>query len=254
MLNYASTIHQFLTVAVIILAIPTLLSLLKIDAPYGKYNRHGFGPQIGNRAAWIIMEIPSVLFFLFIYVLGAKAFSTVPLIFLTIWQAHYIHRTFIFPFKTKTSSKKMPLSIALTGALYNVINSFINAFWISELGNYSTEWLTTIPFLVGIGLFGAGFYLNLRSDYSLLQLRKPGETSYHIPYGGAFTWVSCPNYLGEILEWAGWAVMTYSLAGLSFFVFTFANLFPRALANHKWYKKTFPNYPRQRKALIPFII
>jgi len=37
-------------------------------------------------------------------------------------------------------------------------------------------------------------------------------------------------------------------------LWTIANLAPRALANHKWYKETFPEYPSQRKALIPFFL
>jgi hypothetical protein len=33
-----------------------------------------------------------------------------------------------------------------------------------------------------------------------------------------------------------------------------ANLAPRALKTHRWYKDTFPDYPEQRKALIPFVV
>ena len=36
-------------------------------------------------------------------------------------------------------------------------------------------------------------------------------------------------------------------------VFTFANLAPRAWSHHKWYRKKFPDYPKQRRAVIPFI-
>ena len=70
---------------------------------------------------------------------------------------------------------------------------------------------------------------------------------------GVFKWISCPNYFGEILEWIGWALATWSLAGLSFAVWAIANLVPRARANHKWYLENFAEYPRSRKALIPKI-
>jgi len=75
-----------------------------------------------------------------------------------------------------------------------------------------------------------------------------------IPRGWLFEYISCPHYFGELLEWAGWALMTWSVSGLAFFVFTFANLFPRAVASHRWYRKQFPDYPSKRKAVIPFII
>jgi hypothetical protein len=59
--------------------------------------------------------------------------------------------------------------------------------------------------------------------------------------------------LGEILIWIGWAIATWSLAGLSFAAWTIANLLPRAKAHHEWYHKKFPEYPPERKALIPGI-
>ena len=85
-------------------------------------------------------------------------------------------------------------------------------------------------------------------------LRAPGESGYKIPSGGLFRFVSCPNYLGEILEWSGFALATWSVAGLSFAAFTLANLLPRALSNHRWYQKTFPEYPEDRRALVPFLL
>ena len=63
--------------------------------------------------------------------------------------------------------------------------------------------------------------------------------------------MSCPNYLGELVEWAAWALLTGSLAGLSFFCFSAANLVPRARSHHRWYQSRFPDYPAQRKALLP---
>ena len=75
-----------------------------------------------------------------------------------------------------------------------------------------------------------------------------------LPQGGGFRWVDQPNYLGEILTWLGFALASYSLAGLSFAVFTFANLAPRALRKHRWYQKEFANYPQGRKALLPYLL
>ena len=66
--------------------------------------------------------------------------------------------------------------------------------------------------------------------------------------------MSCPNYLGEIVEWIGWAILTWSLAGASFAVWTAANLAPRALSNHRWYREQFTDYPPARRALIPFVL
>jgi len=75
-----------------------------------------------------------------------------------------------------------------------------------------------------------------------------------MPRGGLFDLVSCPNYFGEVLEWTGWAIATWSLPGAAFAAFTFANLAPRALSNHEWYRRTFADYPASRRALLPYVL
>ena len=96
------------------------------------------------------------------------------------------------------------------------------------------------------------YYQSLgRSRIALL--RGPGEMGYKIPRGGLYRWISCPNYFGETIEWIGWAIATWSLPGLTFAVWTFANLAPRAHAHHKWYHKNFKDYPIRRKAFIPWV-
>jgi 3-oxo-5-alpha-steroid 4-dehydrogenase 1 len=67
------------------------------------------------------------------------------------------------------------------------------------------------------------------------------------------SYVSSPNYFGEIVEWCGWALAAWSVPGLAFVIFTAANLVPRAHANWSWYIANFPDYPRERKRVIPFL-
>ena len=59
--------------------------------------------------------------------------------------------------------------------------------------------------------------------------------------------------LGEILEWAGFALASRSLPGAAFAAFTFVNLGPRGAAHHQWYLKRFEDYPRGRRAVIPYV-
>ena len=69
-----------------------------------------------------------------------------------------------------------------------------------------------------------------------------------------FEYVSCPNYMGEIIEWFGFALSTQNFAAILFAFNTLAIIGSRALESHKWYKKNFKNYPEDRKALIPYLI
>jgi 3-oxo-5-alpha-steroid 4-dehydrogenase 1 len=103
-------------------------------------------------------------------------------------------------------------------------------------------------------LFVIGLVINFQSDLILIKLRQPGETGYKLPTGGFFRWLSCSNYFGELLEWTGWALATWSLPGLAFAVWGAANLVPRAVSHHRWYQEKFPNYPRERRALLPGVL
>ncbi len=95
--------------------------------------------------------------------------------------------------------------------------------------------------------------INVTSDNKLISLRKE-KMGYKIPNGKLFNFVSCPNYLGEIIEWFGFFIIVPSIASLSFFLWTSFNLIPRALNHHEWYNEKFKNYPKNRKAVIPFIL
>lgn len=245
--------HHTLVLALFALALLTFLSLLFVTAPYGRHGRKGWGPQIPSRLGWVVMESPAVLVFAWVYSLGANRTSAIALTMLALWQFHYIQRTFIFPFRMRARHKKMPLLIALLAFAFNLLNAYINARWISHLGVYAGSWFGDPRFLAGVALFFTGWAINVRSDSVLFRLRGPGESGYKIPQGGLYELVACPNYLGELLEWLGWAMLTWSLAGLSFAVYTAANLAPRSLSHLRWYRSTFPDYPPRRKALLPYL-
>jgi protein-S-isoprenylcysteine O-methyltransferase Ste14 len=249
-------LFHYLLIAVFVATPLTFLSLMFVAAPYGRHDRGGWGPKLDTKLAWIIMEAPSCVGFALFYFLGENRFELAPLILFFIWQTHYFHRTFIYPLRMRTSpDKKTTGLMVLFGFSFNVINSYLNGTNLTREGSiYGAEWLRDPHFILGVLLFASGYAINKYSDSVLRDLRKPGETGYKIPRGGVYELVSCPNYLGEVLEWVGWAVATWSLAGLSFAVFTAANLLPRAIANHRWYHKKFPDYPKARKAVIPYLV
>ncbi len=243
-----------LVTAVYIAAGFSFITLLFVTAPYGRHARPGWGPTIASSTGWLLMESPAVIVFAGVYAIGDLRSEPVPLVLLAMWMLHYLHRTFVYPFRMRSAARRIPVSVVVMGVGFNLLNAVLNARWISHLGPYA-EGGGVGPWLwAGIAVFIAGWLLNGSSDRKLMQLRSGGETGYRIPYGGAFRWITCPNYLGEIVEWAGWALASRSPAALAFAVFTMANLVPRALAHHRWYRTGFPDYPTQRKALIPFLL
>jgi len=248
------TIYQILLHSQFIAAIIVFLSLFFVSAPYGRFIRSGWGPNIKTLYAWIIQELPVVLFIAFYFFSGDTS-NLVLIIFFLIWQSHYLHRTFMYPFGLKSKNRPYPLILVLMAVVFNCMNGFINGYGIFRFApDYELSWLTDWRFILGFIIFITGYFINKQSDSILGKLRKPGETGYKIPTQGLYNWVSCPNYLGEIMEWGGWALLTWSLPGLAFFVFTIANLFPRAVAHHRWYTEQFPDYPKGRKIILPYIL
>jgi 3-oxo-5-alpha-steroid 4-dehydrogenase 1 len=246
--------HTMLAWGTIATAAIVFTALFFITAPYGRHGRGGWGPEVSNRAGWIIMEAPAALSFIGFYVFGRHALEPAPLCLCALWMTHYLHRSLVFPFRLRSVRRPFPLSVAAMAITFNIINAYLNARWISHLGDYPTSWLRDPRFTSGVILFAAGMIINIQSDNILLSLRKPGESGYRIPFGGAYRLVTMPNYLGELIEWAAWTIATWSLAGLTFFLFTFANLVPRAIANHRWYREQFSDYPKERRAVIPWLL
>lgn len=235
-----------------VLAAITFVMLFFVVAPYGRHFRSGWGTTINNKMGWVIMESAAPVVFAAFFVLGTDTKTIPVLIFFGLWQAHYLHRAFFYPFSLRDRVKGMPLIVMSFALLFNMVNGYLNGRYIFTFsGDYSNEWLGDLRFVIGIVLFITGFIINRQADLTLRKLRRPGESGYKIPYGELYRWISCPNYFGEIIIWIGWAVATWSLPGLAFATWTAANLVPRARSHHAWYRTHFQDYPPERKALLP---
>jgi 3-oxo-5-alpha-steroid 4-dehydrogenase 1 len=230
------------------------ISLFFVKAPYGRYFQKNWGMALPNHLGWMFMEAPSAVLFVVLFYIGTVPKNTVLIVFFLLWEAHYFHRSFIYPFTLQNSRKKMPIVIMSLAILFNLGNTYVNGRFLFRFSDgYPESWILDPRFIIGIVIFVTGFVINRWADFKLKSLRKGGDAAYYIPRGGLFRWISCPNYFGEIIEWIGWALATWSIPGTIFAIWTFANLAPRAYSHHNWYKKEFLNYPKERKALIPGI-
>jgi protein-S-isoprenylcysteine O-methyltransferase Ste14 len=248
-------LFNLLLILSFIVALGIFITLFFISAPYGRHARRGWGLQMPNWLGWLLMESVSAIMMLVMFFVGDAPKTWTSVLFLILWEAHYIHRSYIYPFLLRDGQKRMPLLVVGMAVIFNLGNGYVNGRYLFHFSGerYSVSWLLDPRFLIGAAMFIAGFAINHWADNSLRNLRRPGETDYKIPRGGLYDWISCPNYFGEILEWSGWAVATWSLAGLTFAIWTFANLAPRAWSHHKWYREHFREYPADRKALLPGI-
>lgn len=233
------------------------IALYFVTAGYGVFYNKKWGPAIPNKLGWILMESPVFIVMIILALLSERSNNVVCLIFLILFEIHYFQRSFIFPFLIRGKSV-MPLSVVLMGVIFNVLNALMQCGWIfyiSPENMYSISWLTTPQFIIGTLIFFAGMIINIHSDYIIRHLRKPGDTKHYLPKKGLFRYVTSANYFGEFVEWCGFAILTWSLSGAVFALWTFANLAPRAAKIYDNYKKEFGNEldTNKVKRIIPFI-
>ena len=250
----SDTVFRFILIVWVLIAVTIFIFLFFIAAPYGRYFRRSFGPAINGKLGWILMEAPAPLLFAAFFITGMTTVTIVQIIFLAMWEIHYVDRSFIYPLTLRISSKPFPLAVLTAGLAFNIMNAYLNSnYIIMNSPNYAELWLYDMRFLAGLGLFFVGLIVNRHSDYILYCTRRTSNQEYSIPQDGFYRWVSCPNYLGEIVIWIGWTVATWSPVAAAFTFWTIANLVPRAKSHHQWYRQYFDDYPDERRALVPKI-
>ena len=121
------------------------------------------------------MESPSIIGILIFFVLFYEKIGLVETLFCNIWLIHYFHRTLIWPFRARLKDKKMPIGIVLLAFIFNTVNISTQCIWIFLLGEYSQEWISSPQFIIGITIFAAGMYINVRSDNILMNLRNKND-------------------------------------------------------------------------------
>jgi 3-oxo-5-alpha-steroid 4-dehydrogenase 1 len=233
-----------------------------IPSPYGRFASSRHGVSLSPPLGWFLMELPATVTFLFFFFQGPHWRRPVPLFFLCVWLIHYGNRGFYFPAKMRVAKgdrATFSLMVVATGWLVTSLHGYFFATYFARLGpNYDVSWFSDGRFVLGMAIYYASYVGNLASDATLRNLRSEeeaarGEKIYRVPNGGLFRWVSCPSYLTELVGWAGLALGTWSLAGVFILAISAANLIPRAIKTHRWYRERFPDYPADRKALVPYL-
>ena len=253
--DMAQTFDIFLIVMAL-LALVVFAALHFFEAGYGYLFNPKYGPPVPNKIGWVLMESPVFVAMCVLWLLSERTWEAGPLTLFALFQAHYLQRAFIFPLLMRGASK-MPLGIVVMGMCFNTLNALMQGGWIFYVSpeGYYADWFAQPYIYIGGAMFLAGMAVNLHSDHIIRNLRRPGDTRHYIPRGGMFRYVSSANYFGELLEWTGFAVASWSWAGAVFAWWTFANLAPRAASLNKRYAKEFGDEFTSlgRKKIIPFI-
>jgi 3-oxo-5-alpha-steroid 4-dehydrogenase 3 len=104
---------------------------------------------------------------------------------------------------------------------------------------------------------GDGASLSTHPEPSYAPREDPPTSHYAVPRGDWFESVSSPHYTAECLLYAGLALV----AGARLFsriapmlAAIVANLALAARRTHAWYLETFPEYPKNRWAMVPGLV
>ncbi|OCT77937.1 3-oxo-5-alpha-steroid 4-dehydrogenase 2 [Xenopus laevis] len=244
----------YMSLCLAIISVVFLIRQFTYPAAYGKHVATGKKQNefmVSARYGWFIQELPSFLVPVVVILYRQQCSSLGCKMLSFMFCGHYFHRTFIY--SAFTRGRPSPLRIVLMAVVFCTYNGFLQGHCMVYVATYPKDWCMDLRFLSGVLIFCLGMGINIHSDYILRRLRKPSEVAYKIPQGGMFNYVSGANFFGEIVEWCGYAVATWSLPGFAFAFFTLCCIGPRAYHHHKFYLQSFKDYPSERKALIPFI-
>ncbi len=261
-MEFGETFYYYFLWGMTILAFIIFFVLQFVTPAYGMTFNNRWGMSVKSKIGWLIMESPVFVSMTALYIisltLGIKPFNLVTFIIFIFFQAHYIERSFIFPPLMKCNSK-MPISIISIGFVFNSCNAFMQGGWLFYFAPdhyYPISYLYSPALIIGATVFLIGMIINIHSDKIIRRLRKDKyDTNYYIPYGGLFKYVNSANYFGEIVEWIGFAILSSSISGWVFVLWTMANLIPRSKAVYEKYTQFFgEEFTKQKRyKIFPFI-
>jgi 3-oxo-5-alpha-steroid 4-dehydrogenase 1 len=284
--------HVFISKVFLLLSIPTyVITRYGIVAPFGRHVQDGkkyrwwFGPQFDAKLSWFLFESPNLIwswycyFYLRDFNIMSRSFASILSVdnnqlqlssnamLLGLFTLHYINRAIIYPLRMNSNSHRVPLIVTASACVVTILNGYIQTFYLVRVHKFASLTLppsswNNLQSWLGILVFVIGMTINVQSDGVLRNLGRQRRSdgvypkTYYIPQHPLFTYISCPNFFGEILEWFGFAIASqFSLPATAFFLYTSSNLIPRGIAHHEWYKQKFEDYPKERKwAVIPFVV
>ena len=73
-------LFNFFIIFMLIFAALIFVILIFVSAPYGQHIREKWGPNINNKAGWIIMELPTVVIYLILWLIGERPFKVMSMV------------------------------------------------------------------------------------------------------------------------------------------------------------------------------
>jgi very-long-chain enoyl-CoA reductase len=226
------------------------------------------GPQVGWKNVFLAEYTgPFIIYALFyfrpalIYGAAASSAPTHPYVHIACgaYLFHYAKRVAETLFIHRFSNATMPLGNLFKNCTYYwgftcFIAYFINhPLYTPALYGDAQVYISLVAYM--LSQFG-----NYSIHVALRDLRPAGTKDRKIPMPTSnpftlmFNVVSCPNYTYEMCSWFWFTIMTQTVAPAVFTLLGTAQMTQWAVKKHKNYRREFKDYPRGRKAIIPFVV
>lgn len=223
----------------------------KFQLSYSKFNSKG---DLDSKKGMFIIYFLPFLIYVYFY-LTSTFFSSLyhQLIFIAV-TLHFAKRCLEVLFLHRYSGKISFLTTGLITWAYSSIaysiHESVDIFTKPDMIANTTDY----SLYFGFAVFLLGQSSNFYHHILLTRLRTNESREYKIPEGGLFSLVNCPHYLSEIIGWIGIAIMSKYLIvyGLTFIMSAY--LFGRSINTTRWYWEKIPNFPKDRKSILPFVL
>ncbi len=83
--------------------------------PYGRHSTSGWELTLSARTGWLVMETPAAVLLLYWYLVGSHSGSVVAVTLLCMWESHYVHRAFVYPFSLSPRARAIPVAVVVFG-------------------------------------------------------------------------------------------------------------------------------------------
>ncbi|KAL2526073.1 3-oxo-5-alpha-steroid 4-dehydrogenase family protein [Abeliophyllum distichum] len=242
--------------SVMILLITACLAVLESMGKHLQYSK--FWNMGSNKSHQILLSSRTGMLFLYTpaFLAGLASFWIFPdggTRFMMLKFAvtfHFLKRDLEVLFLHKFSGFMVLDSVIIISVSY--FTAAASMIYLQHLTLGFREPLVDLKYL-GLLLFVVGICGNFYHHYLLSKLREKNEKGYQIPRGGLFSMVICPHYLFEIIVFLGISLISQTPFSYSTAIGIALYLVTRSYATRKWYLSKFENFPKNVKALVPYV-
>jgi 3-oxo-5-alpha-steroid 4-dehydrogenase len=174
----------------------------RLRLPYSKF---GTGVGFNSRAGLVLAYATPIFVYIALWIESGAPQTLYHVLVLAAFLFHFVRRILEVLF-VNSYSRPIPLcTIVAIALLYGGAATSCAFFQVRTLGQPPSNPV----FILGVLVFALGELLNGYHHWLLARLRPPGVRTYGVPRGGLSGWVASPHYLGEILSFVGYAMISW---------------------------------------------